>query len=89
MKARIWLLVGAVALAAPLASCGVKGPLVKPPPMWGAERARWKAEQARLKAETAAQAAANPDAQPAPVLPPPPPFAPIPQSPIAPTMPPG
>jgi predicted small lipoprotein YifL len=48
--------IAAVLLAlATVASCGLRGSLERPPPMWGDERARYEAEM-RAKAEAAEKA---------------------------------
>lgn len=83
MKARAWLLVGAI-LA--LVSCGVKTGLERPAPMWGKARADYLVEQERLRTEEAARAA---NSVAPPVTPtPPPPSAPIRRTPISPMAPP-
>jgi predicted small lipoprotein YifL len=53
------VLLGFAALIA-LSGCGLRGGLDRPPPMFGAERARYEAEQKRkAEAEAAAKAAAQ------------------------------
>jgi hypothetical protein len=86
MKARVFLLIGALGASMALTSCGVKTGLETPPPMWGKARREYK-EQERLNAEAAARAAA---ASTAPSVMPqlPPPSAPIGSSPLSPLSPP-
>lgn len=80
MKARLFPLIGALAAALALASCGVKTGLERPAPMFGKQREHYLAEQERLKAAAAGAPSATPEALP-------PPDIPIGRTPISPTNP--